>query len=209
MNLKVKGNRKIMTGLMVFLFFTGSLYMYGQIKQIRFNHLSIEDGLSQSTVNSIIQDKKEFMWFGTLGGLNQYDGYGFVVYNDPRETNGKVVKYMGDGVLGVFEKIINAIKVAIVFRDSLVVRESEIKLPMKTRITLTHGEVEELELDGMYDIGGQEVDKVARLQKEASPGQILADYHVIRNAELSLEANPFIKVLEITNKTGRKLKGLD
>ena len=39
-----------------------------------FKNLSIQDGLSQTTVNAIIQDKKGFMWFGTKGGLNRYDG---------------------------------------------------------------------------------------------------------------------------------------
>ena len=47
---------------------------------IRFNHLSAEVGLSQSVVNSIAQDERGFMWFGTEDGLNRYDGYKFVVY---------------------------------------------------------------------------------------------------------------------------------
>jgi len=46
----------------------------------RFLHLTINDGLSQSAVQAIFQDKKGFMWFGTTDGLNRYDGYGFKVY---------------------------------------------------------------------------------------------------------------------------------
>ena len=42
-----------------------------------FRNLSIQDGLSQTTVNAIIQDKKGFMWFGTKGGLSRYDGLSF------------------------------------------------------------------------------------------------------------------------------------
>ena len=42
-----------------------------------FKNLSIQDGLSQTTVNAIMQDKKGFMWFGTKGGLNRYDGMSF------------------------------------------------------------------------------------------------------------------------------------
>jgi len=46
-----------------------------------FTHLSVNNGLSQSTVFAISQDAKGFMWFGTRGGgLNQYDGYEFHVY---------------------------------------------------------------------------------------------------------------------------------
>ena len=34
----------------------------------------------------MIQDSQGFMWFGTEGGLNKYDGYTFTVYeNDPRD----------------------------------------------------------------------------------------------------------------------------
>jgi two-component system sensor histidine kinase ChiS len=40
-----------------------------------FDHLSIDNGLSNSTVTSICQDSRGFMWFGTYHGLNKYDGY--------------------------------------------------------------------------------------------------------------------------------------
>jgi ligand-binding sensor domain-containing protein/signal transduction histidine kinase len=56
-------------------------------KNIRFEHLSLEEGLSQSVVNAILQDHKGFLWIGTDDGLNRYDGYEFKVYkpdtNDP------------------------------------------------------------------------------------------------------------------------------
>src|SRR5579872_4673282 len=47
---------------------------------VRFTHISVDQGLSQSTVNAILQDHIGFMWFGTEEGLNRYDGYSFVVY---------------------------------------------------------------------------------------------------------------------------------
>lgn len=53
---------------------------YGQ-ENIVFDHITAEDGLSQSDINCIYQDKQGFMWFGTHDGLNKYDGYGFTVYN--------------------------------------------------------------------------------------------------------------------------------
>ena len=46
----------------------------------RFERLSIEDGLSQASVLSILQDSKGFLWFATQDGLNRYDGYEFKVY---------------------------------------------------------------------------------------------------------------------------------
>ncbi len=54
--------------------------------QIKFNHISIEDGLSESVVFCIIQDSYGFMWFGTQDGINRYDGYKFKVY---KNDNGK------------------------------------------------------------------------------------------------------------------------
>ncbi len=51
-----------------------------QYPQPVFEHLSIDHGLSQNGVASILQDSRGFMWFGTLGGLNKYDGHHFTVY---------------------------------------------------------------------------------------------------------------------------------
>lgn len=49
---------------------------------IQFTNIGISEGLSNSTVYSIIQDRKGFMWFGTQNGLNKYDGYDFTVYKN-------------------------------------------------------------------------------------------------------------------------------
>jgi two-component sensor histidine kinase/ligand-binding sensor domain-containing protein len=52
----------------------------GQPAHLRFQHLNIENGLSNSKVNAVFQDSRGFMWFGTNDGLNKYDGYAFTVY---------------------------------------------------------------------------------------------------------------------------------
>ncbi|MBD2701947.1 response regulator [Spirosoma sp. BT702] len=46
-----------------------------------FSHLSVEEGLSQSSVYAITQDTKGFMWFGTRDGLNRFDSHRVAVYN--------------------------------------------------------------------------------------------------------------------------------
>ncbi len=56
----------------------------GLVLQPAFRHLTIEEGLSQSTVNDILQDQQGFMWLATQDGLNRYDGSEFRVWKtDP------------------------------------------------------------------------------------------------------------------------------
>lgn len=47
-----------------------------------FHRISLEQGLSDGRVSSIVQDKYGFMWFGTAAGLNRYDGYNIKVYGE-------------------------------------------------------------------------------------------------------------------------------
>ena len=57
-------------------------------QRLEFEHISVEHGLSQSTVNCILQDSIGFLWFGTTDGLNRYDGYSFKVYrHDSQDPN--------------------------------------------------------------------------------------------------------------------------
>ncbi len=81
------------------------LMLYGgakaQYNTASFDHLSVEDGLSQSEVRSIYQDRKGFIWFGTVDGLNRYDGYSFQHFkHDPFDTtslsNNEVVSLCED-----------------------------------------------------------------------------------------------------------------
>ena len=69
----------------VFLIFFNHHSSVSQDKKMIFEHLTIEDGLSQSTVNCIMQDSKGFMWFGTSAGLNKYDG-SFKIYKNEHEN---------------------------------------------------------------------------------------------------------------------------
>jgi ligand-binding sensor domain-containing protein/serine phosphatase RsbU (regulator of sigma subunit) len=71
------------------------LFSVGQKSDIKFEHISMEDGLSQSVVLSIFQDSEGFMWFGTLDGLNKYDGYTIKIYrNDPDNPNSIADNYI-------------------------------------------------------------------------------------------------------------------
>ncbi|MEO8453079.1 MAG: two-component regulator propeller domain-containing protein [Gemmatimonadota bacterium] len=51
-----------------------------QQRPIRFTRYALEDGLSQSGVNDVAQDRQGFLWIATEEGLNRFDGYHFRVY---------------------------------------------------------------------------------------------------------------------------------
>ncbi len=70
-------NKFICSGIFYITFFVSS---FAQIPELKFRHLNVEHGLSQSTVRAIFQDKMGFMWFGTDIGINKYDGSEFTVY---------------------------------------------------------------------------------------------------------------------------------
>jgi len=77
-----------LTALIVILGFLLSIDVAAQGVDKRFYHITIENGLSQSSVQAIQQDSKGFMWFGTDDGLNKYDGFNFTIYKtDPANPN--------------------------------------------------------------------------------------------------------------------------
>ncbi|MES2519936.1 MAG: two-component regulator propeller domain-containing protein, partial [Bacteroidota bacterium] len=65
--------------LIFFVYFFGYCY-FPSIAQLRFERIGNQQGLSQSTVLKMFQDKKGFIWFATRDGLNKYDGYSFTIY---------------------------------------------------------------------------------------------------------------------------------
>src|SRR5512135_3703169 len=52
-----------------------------------FEHFSVDQGLSGVAVPCIAQDSFGYLWFGTLNGIDRYDGYTFTSYkHDPDDT---------------------------------------------------------------------------------------------------------------------------
>ncbi|MEI6866182.1 two-component regulator propeller domain-containing protein [Flavicella sp.] len=57
-----------------------SVSIFGQLNNLRFESLDTTDGLSSSTCLEVFQDKEGYLWFGTIDGLNKYNGYEFEVF---------------------------------------------------------------------------------------------------------------------------------
>lgn len=55
-------------------------------RPISFVHIGLNEGLSQSTVFGITQDKQGNLWFATNNGLNKYNGYEFTVYQHDEQN---------------------------------------------------------------------------------------------------------------------------
>jgi len=84
----------------IFLIFSAILLtieIFAQSHRIKFEHISLEQGLSQSSVKSIVQDSHGFMWFATIDGLNKYDGYRIKVYEYKNNQKNSI----SDNVLSV------------------------------------------------------------------------------------------------------------
>ncbi len=64
----------------------GALLLLGSLtghsQRLAFNHLSVENGLSQNSVLCIAKDSAGFMWLGTRNGLNRYDSRHFLTFRN-------------------------------------------------------------------------------------------------------------------------------
>src|SRR5688572_23406784 len=53
-------------------------------KNIVFDQVRQELGLTQATINCVLQDREGYLWAGTWSGLFRYDGYSTTVYHSSR-----------------------------------------------------------------------------------------------------------------------------
>jgi two-component system, sensor histidine kinase ChiS len=79
---------KIFTLLLFIFLIPGHKISALENDEYTIKQLKVKDGLSQSSILAILQDRKGFMWFATGRGLNKYDGYNVTVYlNNPKDTS--------------------------------------------------------------------------------------------------------------------------
>lgn len=92
MRLKILNQNKLIRNLYkIILFFVINCLLnyslYSSNSQLKFQTLTVQDGLSHNTIRNINQDHLGFLWFCTFEGLCRYDGYNFKVYKpNPNDT---------------------------------------------------------------------------------------------------------------------------
>lgn len=81
--MSVNRHMKIIQTALLFLLILCCPFLHAQqlpVKKLKFDAITISEGLSQGMINCMLQDRFGFMWFGTKDGLNRYDGYKFIIY---------------------------------------------------------------------------------------------------------------------------------
>lgn len=79
-----------MEKISVFIFCFLFLHAIGY-SQITFRRLSVQEGISNSSVIAITQDNDHFLWFGTRDGLNRFDGYNIQVFRKDRANHNSLL----------------------------------------------------------------------------------------------------------------------
>lgn len=80
------------------------LFSFPQIKEPRFEHITVEDGLPENSGTAIFQDHLGYMWFGTQRGLTKYDGYKMIKYINSKTDPGSI---SGDHIQCIYEDHLN------------------------------------------------------------------------------------------------------
>jgi signal transduction histidine kinase/ligand-binding sensor domain-containing protein/DNA-binding response OmpR family regulator len=77
-----------------------------QPTSFHFAHLDFNQGLSNNQINCIYKGKKGFMWFGTMSGLNRFDGYTFKSFRHSiQDTTSIIDDYISKIVAGPYNKL--------------------------------------------------------------------------------------------------------
>ncbi|MGL5381301.1 ligand-binding sensor domain-containing protein [Clostridium sp.] len=84
-----KLRHKVIAVIAIFIAITFQSNIVLAIKNINFKKITIEDGLSQASIEYLFQDSRGYMWIGTSDGLNRYNGHEIEIYrySEDRENS--------------------------------------------------------------------------------------------------------------------------
>src|SRR5580692_8021829 len=92
------------TILLILLLPSAAPRLFAQSTEYQFSTLNFSNGLSNNHVTSLYKDPRGFLWFGTMSGLNRYDGYQFKVFrhdqHDPHSIGDNYIEQIFEGPEG-------------------------------------------------------------------------------------------------------------
>ncbi|MDQ7950161.1 MAG: triple tyrosine motif-containing protein [Pedobacter sp.] len=148
-----------------------------------FHYYTVKDGLAQSSINAMAQDKNGFLWIGTDGGLCRFDGYNFKNYKrnsaDPNAFNSdRGIHFYLDSKKRLWLISYNGISC---YRDEKDNFLNLLTFEPKTSITTYNnffGEDEQFIWAGLSDYGLLKINKqTLKLEKVAIPGITFKSEH--------------------------------
>jgi signal transduction histidine kinase/ligand-binding sensor domain-containing protein/CheY-like chemotaxis protein/AraC-like DNA-binding protein len=90
--------------ILILLLGAASFGLSAQSTEYQFSTLNFSNGLSNNHITSLYKDPRGFMWFGTMSGLNRYDGYQFKVFrhdqHDPHSIGDSYIEQIFEGPEG-------------------------------------------------------------------------------------------------------------
>ena len=196
--------------LLISLFLCNLNFNAYAYSNLLFKNITIEDGLSQPSVQSIIQDKRGYIWIGTSDGLNRYNGYDFKVYrSENKSTNTLKSSYILNiqedregNIWAATTQNISKIEV-----DSDTIINYDLKGGIVTDGILTsNGQLIFSTTEGIY-IYNKDSDKFEKLLSEGE--ELSSDYiYAIeedKNGNLWVAVKRGIRIINLENKEVKKL----
>ncbi|HUX58987.1 MAG TPA: two-component regulator propeller domain-containing protein [Bacteroidales bacterium] len=90
-NIKLCGNNALRRSFWILLFSIVVIFqLNAQPQNFKFDHLTIDDGLSSNRIRSIFRDNKDYLWIGTDVGLDRYDSYQIKKYRYGKNQPGTI-----------------------------------------------------------------------------------------------------------------------
>jgi len=169
------------TQILLILFVLTSSFIFAQ-KQIKFEYISLPEGLSQSSVLAIHKDEQSYMWFATYDGLNRFNGYEIEIFRNNSEDPFSI---LDNSITCIYESKDNKIwighkQAGISVYNKLTLKFSRIKRGANSKNSLIN--------DDVKTITG---DKYGNIWVGTSAGLSKIEYKETENAKLNYKFSNF------------------
>ncbi|WP_423185816.1 ligand-binding sensor domain-containing diguanylate cyclase [Alishewanella sp. d11] len=131
-------------------------------------HWTSADGLSSNSVRAITQDKQGYMWFGTLFGLNRFDGSQFEVFNTelyPKLASNAITQLLTDSAGNIW--IGTKAGLSVLDANTLVIERLPIFSEVTSLLEVQPGEIW-VAADQLFSISAGKVQRVEPIKAVVS-----------------------------------------